>query len=87
MTVPSPAVLSVRVSGAEKLLLESAAGQARTSLSDFVRRRAIEAAESEVLDRAVVTIAASDWERFEAWATAPAKELPALRKQVAARPS
>ena len=74
-------------SSSERLLLEAAAGQARTSLSDFVRRKAIEAAESDVLDRAVVTIAAADWERFEAWATAPAKDLPALNKQVAARAS
>ena len=87
ITGSSSAVLSVRVSGAERLLLEAAAGQARTSLSDFVRRKAIEAAESDVLDRAVVTIAAADWERFEAWATAPAKDLPALNKQVAARAS
>jgi len=82
-----PAVLSVRVSAHERSLLESAAEQARTSLSDFVRRKAIEAAETELLDRRVVTIAAADWERFEAWANAPAKDIPALRELAAARPA
>ena len=85
MTGSPPAVLSVRVSVSERRLLEAAADQARTSLSDFVRRKAIEAAETEVLDRKIVTIAVGDWERFETWAQAPAKDLPALRRQIAAR--
>jgi uncharacterized protein (DUF1778 family) len=42
-------VLSVRVSPSERDLLEFAAEQARTSLSDFVRRKALEAAEMDVL--------------------------------------
>ena len=44
MTSPTQ-VLSVRVSVSERDLLESAAAQGRTNLSDFVRRKAIEAAE------------------------------------------
>ena len=86
MTTQSPVVLSVRVSAVERSLLEAAAGQARTSLSDFVRRKAIEAAESDLLDRRVVTIPAGDWERFEAWAQAPAQDIPALRKLAATPP-
>ena len=43
-TVPT-SVLSVRVSDAERRLLQEASDEARTSISDFVRRRAIEAAE------------------------------------------
>jgi uncharacterized protein (DUF1778 family) len=69
----------VRVSSDERDLLESAAAQARTTLSDFIRRKAIEAAELELLDRRIVTIAVADWERFEAWAQAPAKAVPALQ--------
>jgi uncharacterized protein (DUF1778 family) len=80
MTIQSPVVLSVRVSAGERSLLEAAAEQARTSLSDFVRRRAIEAAESDLLDRRIVTIPAADWERFEAWAQTPAQDIPALRR-------
>jgi uncharacterized protein (DUF1778 family) len=72
-------VLSVRVSEDERALLEAASDQARTSLSEFVRRKAVEAAEIEVLERRVVTIPAKDWEAFERWAKRPARELPALK--------
>jgi uncharacterized protein (DUF1778 family) len=82
----APAVLSVRVSNDERALLEAAAEQARTSLSDFIRRRAIEAAEADLLERRVVTIPAKDWAKFEAWASAPAKAVPALRKLAKTRP-
>ena len=67
-SVPA-AVLSVRVSASERALLEAAAEQARTNLSDFVRQRALEAAETDLLDRRVVTIPAKDWAKFEAWAS------------------
>lgn len=82
-----PVVLSVRVSRDERALLEAAAEHARTNLSDFVRRRAIEAAETDLLDRSVVTIPAEDWEKFEAWVDAPAKDIPALRKLSATPPA
>ncbi|HNB45744.1 MAG TPA: hypothetical protein PLL72_16225 [Burkholderiaceae bacterium] len=42
--------------------------------------------EADLLDRRVVTIAAKDWARFEAWAGEPAKEVPALRQLAEARP-
>ena len=80
-------VLSVRVSPSERDILEFAAEQARTSLSDFVRRKALEAAEMDILDRRVVTIPAHDWEKFEAWVGAPAKDVPALRKLADSRPA
>jgi uncharacterized protein (DUF1778 family) len=41
-------LLNVRVSPEERNLLEAAAEQARTSLSDFLRRKAVEAAEAGV---------------------------------------
>ena len=47
MAKSSSVVLSVRVSAQERSLLETVAGQARTTVSDFVRRKAIEAAETE----------------------------------------
>jgi uncharacterized protein (DUF1778 family) len=80
-------VLSVRVSPSERDLLEFAAEQARTSLSDFVRRKALEAAEMDVLEHRVVTIPAEDWEKFEAWVKTPAKDVPALRKLATSRPA
>ncbi len=80
-------VVSVRISASERKLLALAAEQGRTNLSDFIRRRAIEAAEMEVLNRSVVTIAPKDWEKFEAWVNGPAKDVPALRKLAAHKPA
>jgi len=71
-------VLSVRVTPEERALLEAAAEQSRTTLSDFMRRKAVEAAENEVLGRSVVTIAAKDWEALEAWVKRPPEAIPAL---------
>lgn len=61
--------------------------QARTNLSDFIRRKAVEAAEQEVLDRCLVTIPAEDWEKFENWVQVAPKEIPALRKLASSRPA
>src|SRR5215475_14647016 len=78
-------VLSVRLSDQERALLEAASSQARTNVSDFVRRKALEAAEIEVLERRIVVIPAKDWERFEAWAAKPAREVAGI-KELARRP-
>ena len=83
----TPAVLSVRVSAAERALLEAAAEQARTTLSDFIRRKALEAAEIDVMDRRVITIPAEDWEKFEAWVNEPGRDLPELRRLATMRPT
>ena len=80
------AVLSVRVSADERTLLEAAADHARTSLSDFIRRKAIDGAEAEMLERGAVTITASEWAKFEAWVDAPAKAVPALGKLAQHKP-
>lgn len=80
------AILSVRVSAAERDLVARAAGQSRSTLSDFVRRKAIEGAEMELLDHRLVTIPAADWERFEAWAAAPPRDVPGLRALAATKP-
>ena len=88
MNEPVPtSVLSVRVSRDERSLLEAASEQARTSLSDFIRRKALEAAESDVLERRVVSIPAKDWEAFESWLQRAAKNVPALQKLAHLRPT
>jgi uncharacterized protein (DUF1778 family) len=84
---PTTSVLSVRVSADERAILEAAAEQSRTSLSDFVRRRALDSAEIEVLNRVIVTIPAKHWEAFEAWVTRPAEAIPALTKLARHRPT
>jgi uncharacterized protein (DUF1778 family) len=81
----SSSVLSVRLSEQERALLESASAQARTNVSDFVRRKALDAAEIDILERRIVTISAKDWERFEAWAAKPARKVPGL-EELARRP-
>ena len=47
---------------------------------------ALEAAEADLLNRRIVTIPVKDWATFEAWASAPAREVPALRKLSKTRP-
>lgn len=79
-------VLSVRIDSDERALLEAAAEQAHTSLSDFVRRKALEAAEADILNRTVVTIPAKDWEAFEVWLDRPAQRVPALAELAGRRP-
>jgi uncharacterized protein (DUF1778 family) len=83
----SQAPISVRVSPNERALLQAAAAQARTNISDFVRRKALEAAEIDVLDHRLVIIPAADWEQFESWVRSPAKDVPALRDLAATRPA
>ncbi|MFA6206085.1 MAG: DUF1778 domain-containing protein [Methylocystis sp.] len=83
----SSSVLSVRVSPGERALLEEAAAQAHMSLSEFLRRRSIEAAEAEVLNRSNITIPAKDWEAFEAWVGRPAEAVPALAELARRTPS
>lgn len=72
-------VLSVRVSDEERALLEAASALAHTSLSDFIRRKAVDAAEADVVERRIFTIPAKDWEAFEAWANRPAEEIAGIK--------
>src|SRR6266700_1926395 len=81
----SSLVLSVRLSEEERALLEAASSQARTNVSDFVRRKALEAAEIDVLERRIVAIPAKVWERFESWAAKPARKIAGLN-ELARRP-
>ena len=80
-------VISVRMSEAERHLLEEAAGTARASLSEFVRKSALEAAELALMARTEVTIPPERWAEFEAFARAPAREVPALAELARTRPS
>ena len=86
-TDTATSILSVRVSPDERAILEAASEQARTSLSEFVRRKALEAAEIDVLERRVFTIPTKDWDAFEAWVNQPAKAIPALKKLARKRPT
>lgn len=80
-------VLSVRLNDHERALLEAASSNVRTNISDFVRSKALEAAETEILERRIVVIPAKDWERFEAWAARPGRKIAALGELVRRPPT
>lgn len=85
--MPNLAPISIRTTPSEREMLKGAAESARTSLSDYIRRKALEAAEMDLMERRIVTIPAEDWERFEAWAKSPPKDLPKLRELLSVRPA
>ena len=71
--------VSVRVTPNERDLLEAAATQARTSLSDFIRRHALEGAELELLGRGSSPSPLPTGNTSSLGAR-PAKTVPALQK-------
>lgn len=81
------APISVRMSADERLRVEIAAKQERTNLSEFVRRSAVERAELKLLERSAVSIAAEDWEQFEAWAKSPPQDIPEMAALADWRPA
>jgi uncharacterized protein (DUF1778 family) len=85
--ISTTSVLSVQLNPDERALLEPAAAQSHSNLSDVVRRKALVAAEADVLNRTVVTIPAKDWEAFEAWLNRPAETVPALKALAGITPS
>ncbi len=86
MAEAATAILSVRISPGERDLREAAAKENRTSLSDFVRRRAVEAAELAMMERRTFVIPAEKWAAIEALMDEPPKSLPALRKLAKSKP-
>lgn len=76
----STSVVSVRVSETERSLLEAAAVSAKTNLSDFIRRKAIEAAEEDLMERRIITLAPEAWEMFEARMKEPPRRIEAIAK-------
>jgi uncharacterized protein (DUF1778 family) len=80
-----PAVLSVRLSATERAMLQAAAEQAHTTISDYVRRKALVEAEIDMMNRRKIEIPAEDWDSFMAWADSPPEDIPALRKLLATR--
>jgi len=52
-----------------------------------MRRKALESAEADVLNRTIVTIPAKDWDAFEAWVKRPAEANPGLAELARHTPS
>lgn len=76
----SSSILSVRLSDSERSLLEAAASHARIKLGDFIRRKALEAAEEEFLERRIIEIPTDKWAEIEAIVAAPARAIPAVKE-------
>jgi len=66
-------VVSVCVSEEDHTLLAAASELTGTSVSEFIRRKALEAAETAILERRSVTMAPWDWDAFEGSAHHPAQ--------------
>ena len=79
-------VLSVRVSPEEKQMLQVAAEQSRSSVSDFIRRKSLEAAENALMERRIITLSEDDWVSFEDRMAEAPKVIP-LVKELFRRPS
>lgn len=79
-------IVSVRVNDTEKTLLEVAARQAHTNLSDFIRRKALESAEMTILEQRAIEIPSEDWEKFESWLDRPAEVVPELKRLMRSKP-
>lgn len=62
----STSIISVCVNETELSLLETAAKQAHTTLSEFVRRKAVESAELEIMERRIIKNPIVLWEQSEA---------------------
>jgi uncharacterized protein (DUF1778 family) len=60
--------------------LEAASEYARINVGDFIRRKALEAAEIDFLERRLVVIPATHWSAFEAWALGPPQKVAAAEK-------
>lgn len=77
--------LNIRVTEAEKALVEQAARVTHASASQFVVQAAVRAAEDALADRTRFTLPAEEWAAFTAMLDRPAKVLPALREAAGKR--
>ncbi|NKC14404.1 MAG: DUF1778 domain-containing protein [Gammaproteobacteria bacterium] len=85
--ISSTSILSVRVSSDEKAILQAAADETRSTISEFTRRKALEGAEETLTNRTISTISAQQWEAFEAFLDAPPQSNPALEQLLNRRPA
>jgi hypothetical protein len=53
----------------------------------FLRHKALDAAEADILERRIVTIAAEDWQAFKAWTTRRAEEIEGLKDLAGTTPT
>jgi len=85
--MPTSTILSVRVSPDEKTMIQHAAAEARSTVAEFMRRKAVEGAELELMERRVVQIDPDQWATFETMLDAPATDNTALQELSQRTPS
>lgn len=69
--------LNLRLTPAQDTLLRRAAGSGAESVSDYVLRHAVEAAERDLADRRVFVLGQDEWQQLQRRLNAPAR--PALK--------
>lgn len=72
--------LSIRASSQEKELLAQAADLTRTTISQFVLREALDAAEQLLMDRTRFSLDDEAWQEFADRLDRPPRELPEIRR-------
>jgi len=77
--------LSLRASATQRTLLREASQAEGTTVSDFVLRSAIRAAEGVLADRRVFALSDDRWNAFIEILDSPAQELPRLRTLLESR--
>ena len=61
--------------------------KARTNLSDYVRRQAIDAAEISLMNRSTIAIPEDSWQAFEAWLERPEQPNKELANLAVSKPA
>src|SRR5437588_10558818 len=79
------AVINLRASQRQKLLIDRAAEALGRSRSDFMLDTACREAESVLLDRRYFTLSADDFKKFAAMLDRPPKDNPRLRRLLQTR--
>jgi uncharacterized protein (DUF1778 family) len=72
--------LGLRLSVADKRILEAAASASGRSLNDFVRESALSRAEEVLTDRRTFVLSKAKWSEFLAALDAPTRSLPRMEK-------
>lgn len=80
------AVINIRVKHRQRELIDRAADALGRNRSEFMLDAACRAAEDVLLDQRLVQLGPEAWEQFNALLDAPARDIPALRALLAAKP-
>jgi uncharacterized protein (DUF1778 family) len=83
---PKDQRLYVRISQDEKLLVEAAARAEGTTVSDFIVREAVNAAELAISSEAAIVMSDEDWDWFTRRLEEPPRVIPELKRLFERKP-